>query len=481
MGNRTEISYLNKNGDFIYGYKDTYDARGNELESFRFGQDKKLAKGWLIERRKYDDRDNCIEQALYDENNKLALNNAGYAKVTYLFDDRNQEVEKRYYNEKGSLFVNSDEGYAIQKIEYDNKGNETKVSYLNAAEKPLKRIKKGSYAYATQIKEFDTFNRLARATFFDEKGNPSILPKGKVEDGAPSEILYGYDKWGNINYMAHADGSGNLINNANGFAIARTERDIRRNLLSESYYDKDDKPCADTQGNVHKRVWSYDKHNRWIEFSCYDVNNKPCINKEDGIHKIERTYDAQGNIIEDRFYDASVSLRKDNYAIEKNKYDEQKREIERAWYDYLDRPFNNSLAGGHRRVNSYGELGIIYRTYYAVNNTVTAEWKYDPRTDQWTRSDGWRRDFANTMRRLPLTLDDYTTVTAITISGNTCAWTLCIDFSKYELSGEDMLTLENEGRELAEFLWEDYKMPGNATLVVIGLDNARRELYRVSY
>jgi NMD protein affecting ribosome stability and mRNA decay len=44
-----------------------------------------------------------------------------------------------------------------------------------------------------------------------------------------------------------------------------------------------------------------------------------------------------------------------------------------------------------------------------------------------------------------------------------------------------MLTLENEGNSLAEFLWEDYEMPGNATLVVVGIDNAGRELYRVSY
>jgi hypothetical protein len=85
------------------------------------------------------------------------------------------------------------------------------------------------------------------------------------------------------------------------------------------------------------------------------------------------------------------------------------------------------------------------------------------------------------MKRLPLTYNDYTTVTAVIINGTICTWTLRINYSKYELSGEDMLTLENEGRSLAEFLREDYKMPRNATLVVVGVDNARRELYRVSY
>jgi serine/threonine-protein kinase len=480
MGNRTEISYFDKKSGFLYGYKNTYDTRGNLVERFRFGKDKRLAQDYLIQRWKYDDSDNCVEIATYENNNKLAENMAGYAKVTYAFDDRNQETEKRYYNENGKLFVNPEEGYAIQKIEYDNRGNETKVAYFNAAEKPLRRVKKGSYTYAVQIKEFDAFNRLVRSTFFDEQGKPT-KPGNKVEDGAPPELLYGHDKWGHTNYRAWADGSGNLTSIGGDYAICRTEYDIRGNILSDSYYDKDDKPCVDKQRNVHKLVWAYDKQNRWIEFSCYDINNKPCVDKNDNTHKIARTYDAQGNITETRFYDASVSLRKDNYAIEKNKYDERNREIERAWYDYLDRPFNNSSLGGHRRVNSYDKSGVIYRTYYAINNTITAEWKYDPRTDQWTRSDGWRRDFGNTMKRLPITLNDYTTVTVITITGNTCTITLRINFSKYDLSGEDMLTLENEAKEDAEFWREDYEMPGNATLVVVGIDNAGRELYRVSY
>jgi hypothetical protein len=481
MGNRTEISYFDKNGRLIFGNREAYDARGNLVERFRFGQDKKLAQGYLIQRRNYDERDNCIEIAYYDYNNKPAENIDDYAKVTYLFDDRNQEIERRYYNEKGNLFVNQTEGYAIQKIEYDNKGNRTKISFFNASEKPLRIIKKGSYAYATQINEFDDLRHTTRITFFDERGNPAKEGE-KVEDGAPSELLYGYNKWGHINYMAHADGSGTIVNSsASGYAITRTERDIRGNVLSDSYYDKDDKPCVDKDRNVHKVLWAYDKYNRWTETSYYDINNKPCVEKNDNVYKIERTYDTQGNQIESRYYDASISLRKDGYAIEKNKYDEQNREIERAWYDYLDRPFNNNSLGGHRRVNSYDESGAIYRTYYTVNNAITAEWKYDPRIDEWSRSDGWRRDFENTRKHLPITYNDYTTVTAITISGTTCTWTLRISYSKYELSGEDMLTIENEGRSLAELLREDYGMPRNATLVVVGMDNERRELYRVSY
>jgi serine/threonine-protein kinase len=471
MGNRTEISYFDKNGGFIYGNRYTYDARGNLVEGFRFGKDKKLAKGYLIGRYKYDERDNCIEEARYDGNNKLAENRAGYAKVTYVYDGRNQEIERRYYNENGNLFVNPEEGYAIQKIEYDNKGDMIKISYFGASEKPLK-IKDG---YASYIMERDDFRRTVRILNFDEKGNLT-----RLEDIAP-ETLSGYDKWNNLNYVATADGSSNIINDpAADYAITRWEYDIRSNLLSESYYDKDDKPCADKSLNVHKIERTYDKYNRVTEVSYYDINNKPCVDKEDNIHKTEWTYDAQGNATETRYYDASVLLRRDDYAIEKSKYDEQKREIECAWYDYLDRPFNNGSLG-HRYVRSYGESGELYDKHYTVNNVITAEWKYDPRTDEWTRTDTWRVYFENSMKRLPITLNNYTRVTAITLSGNSCTVTVGINFSKYELSNEKMLSLENEAKENAEYWWEDSGMPGNATMVVVGVDNAGRELYRVSY
>jgi hypothetical protein len=470
MGNRTEISFFDKNGGFIYGNRYAYDARGNLVESFRFGKDKKLDKGYLIARYKYDERDNRIEEARYNGNNKLTENRAGYAKVTYVYDGRSQETERRYYSENGNLFVNPEEGYAIQKIEYDNTGNKIKISYFGASEKPLK----AKYGCASYIMERDAFRRTIRIVNFDEKGNPT-----RLEDMAP-EKLFGYDKWNNLNYAATADSYGNIINDpAYGYAIIRNEYDIRRNMLSESYYDKDDKPCADKSRNVHKVERAYDKYNRMTEISFYDINNKPCVDKNN-IHKIAWTYDAQGNEIEIRYYDASASLRRDDYAIEKNKYDERNRLIERARYDYLDRPFNYNRQW-HRYVLSYEESGVIYEKYYTVNNVITAEWKYDPRTDEWTRTDTWRVYFENLMRRLPITLNNYTRVAAITLSGNSCTVTFGINFSKYDLSNENLLRLENEGKGTAEYMRKESEMPGNAAMTVVGVDNAGRELYRVSY
>jgi hypothetical protein len=468
LGNQTEITYFNKSGNFApasngsVGVKYSYDNRGNEIESFAFGADKKLVRTGVITRKVYDELDNCIEIAHYDRNNKLVMSADGYAKVTYMYNGKNQQVERRYYNANGNLFVNESEGFAILKWEYDNKGNETKASYFDASE----NLRKNNPAVI--IREFDEMGRVIRAARFNENEKPyDYLP----------EFLYGYDKWGNRNYFAVADGFDNKITGSEGYSILRNEFDIRGNELSESYYDADDKPCINNVDNVHKIEHSYDKQNRETEIRYYDINSKP--DTIDGIHKIETVYDGKGNIIEKRYYDASVSLQKSGVAIEKRKYDERNRLIEYAMYDYLDRPVNYN--GYHRYVRSYDASGFWYDKNYTVNGNVTSEWKRDPNTEKWTRTDIWRQDWENTQKRLPVNLNDYTRVTAISLNGNICTVTLRINFSKYDLSGSDMQILEDDGKSYAEYWWKDYEMPRNATLVVVGVDNAGRELYRVSY
>jgi YD repeat-containing protein len=439
MSNRTEIAYFDINGGLLYGYKYSYDQRGNWIESFPFDRDRKLTRGMFITRYKYDDRGNRIETAYYDGSDKPVINsNTGYFKVTNVYDDRNQEIERRYYDTRENLYFVEAEGYAMAKYEYDNRGNTIKVSFFDTSEKPLRLADGGQ---AVRINEIDAMGNLVRTVWFDENMNPTnpayLIP----------ERLYKYDKWGNQIYFAYADGSGKLMANADGYAVIRSEYDIRGKRIAVSTYDESDKPCLDKQDNSHKIEWTYDK---------------------------------RGNTTEARYYDTSVSLRRDGYAIEKNKYDEQNRLIERAWYDYLDRPFNNG-SNGHRYVRSYDAQGIRYDTHYSVNNTIVAEWSYNPATEQWTRIDGWRKYFEDSMSGLPITLNNYTRITAITLNGNSCIITVRINFSKYELSNEYMLTLENEGKSNAQYWWTSSKMPRNATMVVVGVDNAGRELYRVSY
>jgi hypothetical protein len=463
MGNQTEISYFDKNGDFTVGVRRIYDERGNLVERFRIGQDKKLAQGYLIDRWKYDEYGNTIEFATYNSNNNLANNADGYAKIRWGYDGRNQETEEMFYNANGNLAVNKSKGkgYAIRKMEYANKGNSTNVSLFDASEKLIEYI----------IREFDAMGRLIRSARLDEDGNPT---------GDFPEWLYGYDQRGNENYFALADGFGNKIDGTEGYSIGRIEFDIRGNEILESYYDKDDRPCINNVDNVHKIEHTYDKQNRQIEIRYYDTDNKPCVNKQDNVHKIETIYDGKVNITEERYYDATVSLRKSGFAIEKYKRDEQGRLIEYAMYDYLDRPVNDG--GYHRYVRSYDDSsGFWYDKNYTVNGNVTSEWKRDPNTEKWTRTDGWRVYFENSIESLPITLNNYTRVTAITLSGYTCTVRVRMNFSKYELSNTDMLALETEGKNNAEYWRKDSKMPGNATVVVVGLDNAGRELYRVSY
>jgi serine/threonine-protein kinase len=439
LSNQTEIVYFDVNGALLYGYQNTYDDRGNLVESFRCGQDRKLASGYLIARYKYDDRDNRIEFARYDGYNNPGINSDGYSKTTSVYDDRNQEIERRYYDARGNLCFVQSEGYAVTKREYDNRGNAVKVSFFDASEKPLK-VADGRIA--ARINEFDAMGNFTRTVWLDETMNPTN-PAYQIP-----ERLYKYDKWGNRIYYALADGSGKLIVSANGWAVERSEYDIRGRRISRAVYDEADKPSLDRQNNAHKTEWIYDK---------------------------------QGNAVEARYYDASVSLRKNGYAIEKYKYDEQGRLIEYALYDYLDRAVNGD-GGWHRYVRSYQESGAMYDIHYTANNTIVEEWSYNPETDEWTRTDGWRQFWQNTMRSLPFNLYNGVQVISITLSGSTCTETMrFLGVSKYDLSGADMKTYEKWGKDQATLWKERSKMPRNATLIIIGVDNDRREIFRASF
>jgi serine/threonine-protein kinase len=294
LSNVTEYVYFDKNGGLSFGFKYSYDQRGNWIEEFPFDRDRKLTRGMFITRYKYDDRGNRIETAYYDSSDKPAISpNTGYFKLASVYDDRNHEIERRFYDARENLYFVQAEGYAMAKYEKDNRGNTIKVSFFDASEKPLRLADGGP---AVRVNEMDAMGNLVRVVWLDENMNPTN-PAYNIP-----EALYKYDKWGNRIYYALADGSGKLMVNVNGWAVERSEYDIRGNRIARSFYDESDKPC---------------------------------LNKQDNAHKIEWTYDKRGNAAETRYYDASVSLRKDAYAIEKNKYDEQQRLIECAWYDYL--------------------------------------------------------------------------------------------------------------------------------------------------
>ena len=294
FGNQTSYRYYTISGkpaivEKVAGYDYKYDERGNVLESFPVGKDGKLAKGMLTARYKYDESDNVIEYALFGIGDVPAMNAYDYHKYTNSYNSRNQLTEVRYYDTDGQLTAYAEDTYAIQKNEYDEKGNRVKVWYFDEDEKPV-ACEEG---WASSSYEYDGMGRVIRQLFFDVKGNPTdpdtMVPEGVVQ----------YDKWGNAVYLAAMDGNGKLIiNPKTGWSIKRTEYDLKGNTTSETCFDTGDKP-TDCSDGYHKTVYEYDGNSQLVKMYFLDKEGKP-VNCNNGYQSVEIDYD--GNVATARKY-----------------------------------------------------------------------------------------------------------------------------------------------------------------------------------
>lgn len=423
-----------------------YDDRGNETEIALVGQDGSYLSGHFIVRKEYDRYDNGTVISFYDYNGTRAVDpSSGYHKRERVYDSRNQVLEERYFGKDNRLTGVNGSKVAVFKYEYDNRGNTIILSYFDTSEKPVA----GNKGYATEKNEYDAMGRLIRQTYFDENGAPT-----RPSVFVPEELT-GYDKWGNKNYIAAADGHGNLIYNPKtGCAITRSEYDIKGNRLAESYFDSD---------------------------------SRPVLHKDHDAHLVKWEYDRQGNKTEIRYYGVDSTLRKNGYAIERYRYDAQGRETEVACFDHSDKAVEYS-AGWHKCIQDYDAQGNPqYRKCYTAANKLQSTRKYDKQTGKWTEVTSepalnWRDYWKKIIPACPVRQEGSDReISSVVLTANTCTVTIrFLNVSKYDISEA---TVESYKSELSEQVKTEKKnagMPAGTRLIVIGVDKAKRELFRIT-
>lgn len=446
--NQIEIMYYGLNNQLIVinsgyaGIKYQYDERGNVLEKLMVDENGNLAKGKLLVRYKYDKYDNETEFAVFDKNKKQALNSMDYHKYTCVYNNRNQIIEKRYYGTDGNLTLNTN-NIAVEKHEYNKKGERIKTSYFNKSQKPC-CCEEG---WAMSTKEYDEKGNVIRQLFYNENNKPTN-PSVMVPEGVCK-----YDKWGNLIYIAAMDGYGKLIRNPKtGWAVARYEYDVKGNKLLEAYYDKNDKPTL--------------------------------LNDED-YSKIEYAYDDKNNIVKKSFYGTDGHLRKNSYAIQKFVFENGNR-TEISYYDANNNLYNNA--------NSLGQAKEVYSSFdtdgtarvcnlYSANGTLLKTFNYDD-SQGWVDSEpAWRQTWKSIMPECPIELTDEIELISVKLpTAKSCSITIrYVEVSKYNLSNSDLQDHKTEIYEIAKSLKENAEMPDNTTLVIIVVDKAKRELFNVTY
>lgn len=433
----------------VAGYDMTYDNHGNRLTYFPVGLDGKQSKTHYEMRYTYDERDNQISSAYYD--NGRAVENSDRIHRTELeYNIRNQIVEMRTYNVKNQLTPSKKDGYSIIRREYDQRGNIIRVSYYDANRAPV--ISKEGYA--THISEYDAMGRVIHQKYYDEKGRPTN-PNIMVPEG-----FCGYDKWGNVNFLASGDGNGNLIIGPNlGFSIVRMEYDIQGNLLWDAYYDTNDKPMMNKMTGYHKEVFAYDKYGNRIETAYYGLNDEPVLGPNK-YHKLVVVCMETGEHLTETFIGKNgKKINVDGYCEVTYYYDKNGVNIRQT----------------ARKADGSLYMSVVYKG---------GEWVLDnggTNTPAPSKvGSAWKSEVKELNAQLPMELvEDELVLQSIEASGNNCTMEFRLTHSKYELSESTLKKYIDMLPQILESMGESF--PKSVTLIGVLRDDKDRLIKSISY
>lgn len=236
--------------------------------------------------------DGRVIEERFDEQGNLVSIRPGFHfyRIRFHYDHRGMLALMQNINELGQL-VENDSGAAQDKIEYDEHGNVIAWNVL------------------------DKHDQLTR-------GNSPDVARGVMT----------YDEYGYEIGIRHEDEHGNLIVNAYGFCMSKTEFDQFGNMKARTFLNAEKKAAPhQLAGYTHlKMTWSedgmdrlglayfdkkghavqhqqrgyaevkqaYDKRHNMTSLTYLDENGNPVKRKDNGIRKIRFLYDERGKLVD---------------------------------------------------------------------------------------------------------------------------------------------------------------------------------------
>lgn len=459
-GNQLWERFYNQNGELtivngVVGYDYQYDARGNVVQSKPVGTNGKQAPGKLTTKSKYDDKDNCTEQSVYNVD-RPAVDQDGVHKYVYSYNAQNRRVETKCYGINGKLTIDKSLGVAIEKDEFDNRGNRVKANYYGTDEKPAK----GKEGWASSTYEYNAMGKVVKQCFFDVNGAPTkpsvMVPVGVCE----------YDKWGNMIYIAAMDEKGHFIINPNtGWAISRMKYDEKSQQLSAAYYNVDDKPMTGKDG-YHRIQYKYDKSGNVIEYTFFGKDEKPAL--LNGFHKLLRQYDGKNRLTLEAIFSTN------------GKPTDGKRSYFKC-------------------VTSYAKDGTpASEKYYKANGSLLASRNYNRSTGQWGgfsmagstggnmpvsagETGNWRGIVQEYSKQCPANMGNGVVLQSLTTASNSVVVTIKLSNVSAEdtdISGK-VEELSGMANQLKQGMKKELKLPSDVSVIISIVDKAGKSIVRL--
>jgi len=236
-----EKSYFDKSGRLIENSNgiavshSNYDKINKELiGQCYYGSNRKMKESKQLKAAKiiskYDSNGYETERKLYGADGKLKESNQGFSKIRQKYNAFGKVTEQRFYGNDENLIDKRNEGYAkdwfsIIKYEYDESGNNSKISYYGYDE-TLKYNNKG---VAIKVYKYDDKNRKSEELLYDVHNQ--LLVNGNCI------VKWKYDEFDNLVEESHWGADNQLKESKNRIAIIRWLYNAEGNVKNTRYFD----------------------------------------------------------------------------------------------------------------------------------------------------------------------------------------------------------------------------------------------------
>lgn len=215
------------------------------------------------------------------------------------FLDDKGELIKRYYGYYGIL------------REYDENGNNIRVTYLDIEGNPLNT----GMGYAIEERAFNEKKQITAVRYKNATGAPALTSLYGYG------IIYDYDENG-LNYkITYIDANGEPMMTNQGYSSVirqyySSDGPDNGRVKNEFYFDEHGEPVALSMGHygLHKE---YNERGQEILLSYLDAEGNPIVTNK-GYTTIARTYKADNNVATEQYYDLKgepFSLSEGQYGI----------------------------------------------------------------------------------------------------------------------------------------------------------------------
>lgn len=312
-----EVCYYDKDSrltissnENIAKQRNEYNNRGDRVKTFYYGVDGKPAvgrEGWALSAYEYDNHGNIIKQSFFAIDGKPTDSKVMVPVGICKYDIHNNMIYLAAQDGKGKFIINPNTGWAITRMEYDNKSQLLSQAYFNESDKPMN----GKEGYHKYKAKYDVNGNEIEKSYWGVDGKPTLQNGYHIEKST-------YDNRGNLTLYAFYDKDGKptdcsygfhkmVITYYNGTPVSRKYYTAGNRLLATQSYNKAKAEWNSLQGTGSVSYSSYSPKSSSSDWrnGVSSANNECPVKVSDGVYIQSLTYSGNNVIMTIKLSDVS--------------------------------------------------------------------------------------------------------------------------------------------------------------------------------